>query len=161
MNHLDARLNSFAAIVKPKTRAKPAFPHSPATHPHLSAQALAEAGFYHTPGSSSSSLDTVRCFLCACELGGWEETDNPFEEHVKRKGCAWADIVCQGKLDVSRGRLRDDYDEPEELPASKESAKVRERTYEGWPHGRKAGWLPTPKNVRSYLTRELRRRADG
>ncbi|EIW71190.1 hypothetical protein TREMEDRAFT_73216 [Tremella mesenterica DSM 1558] len=148
MQFLDNRLSSFSAIVKPKSRVKPAFPHSPDTHPNLTPLLLAEAGFYHTPGSSPASLDTVRCFLCACELGGWEKADDAFEEHVKRQGCAWADIVCQGKLDTARGRERDDYSTPQDLPSSAESAKVRQKTYEkGWPHKQRAGWIPTPKNL--------------
>lgn len=96
----DTRLASFAAILKPKTRAKPAFPLSPFTHPHLTPQNLAEAGFYHSTSQAAADLpDTCRCFRCDVALGGWDKGDDPFEEHLKRGGCAWAELVCWLKVD--------------------------------------------------------------
>lgn len=99
MQNLDNRLASFNPITKPKSKAKPQFPLEASTHPHLTPRALAEAGFYHTPGSSSPSFDNCTCFLCNLELGGWDEDDDPFEEHAKRAGCAWAEMFCAVKIE--------------------------------------------------------------
>lgn len=39
---------------------------------------MADAGFY-VPNTKQKDL--VTCFLCNKELDGWEETDDPWEEH--------------------------------------------------------------------------------
>ncbi|XP_067933524.1 baculoviral IAP repeat-containing protein 5-like [Watersipora subatra] len=44
------------------------------------AEAMAQAGFVHTP--SEGSTDGARCFFCCKELDGWEADDDPWEEHV-------------------------------------------------------------------------------
>ncbi|WWC59525.1 uncharacterized protein I303_102081 [Kwoniella dejecticola CBS 10117] len=153
MQNLDARLASFEAITKPKSKAKPAFPLSSKTHPHLTADALSKAGFYHTPGSSEESLDNCTCFLCNVELGGWDEEDDPFQEHSRRGNCAWAEMICTVKIekrkrDMSDGSYTTTYSTQESLPQSKESAAVREQTFKKWwPHKQKSGWLPTVKNL--------------
>lgn len=99
----DVRLASYGSTstIKPsKGKGKaaasstPFFPLSASTHPHLTPEALATAGFFYDPGPDESSLDTCKCFLCGLKLGGWDEEDDPFEEHVKRGNCAWADFVC-------------------------------------------------------------------
>ncbi|XP_071053894.1 baculoviral IAP repeat-containing protein 5-like [Onthophagus taurus] len=41
---------------------------------------LAEAGFYFT--GSKTEPDVVTCFLCSKILDGWEEDDDPWEEHI-------------------------------------------------------------------------------
>ncbi|XP_050532410.1 baculoviral IAP repeat-containing protein 5.2-A-like [Daktulosphaira vitifoliae] len=46
-----------------------------------SAKEMAEAGFYCP---QSDVPGTVRCFSCFIELDGWEPTDKPWEEHLKR-----------------------------------------------------------------------------
>ncbi|XP_063889996.1 baculoviral IAP repeat-containing protein 5-like [Scylla paramamosain] len=45
----------------------------------LNKEAMAAAGFYFI--GSKSNPDLVRCFLCFKELDGWEEEDDPWEEH--------------------------------------------------------------------------------
>ncbi|WVQ98132.1 hypothetical protein IAU59_005254 [Kwoniella sp. CBS 9459] len=153
MQYSDSRAATFEAILKPKSKAKPAFPLSPTTHPLLTPDALAQAGFYHTPGSSSTATDNCKCFLCGVELGGWDEEDDPFEEHARRGNCAWADMVCSVKLekrkrDQSKGKYTTIYATAASLPQSAESASVREQTYKKWwPHKQKSGWLPTVKNL--------------
>ncbi|WWC68003.1 uncharacterized protein I206_101922 [Kwoniella pini CBS 10737] len=153
MQNIDTRLASFEAIVKPKSKAKPAFPLDSKTHPHLTADSLARAGFYHTPGTSEDSWDNCKCFLCNVELGGWDEEDDPFEEHSRRGNCAWADMICTVKVekrkrDASEGAYTTSYITQATLPQSKESATVREQTYKKWwPHKQKSGWLPTVKNL--------------
>ncbi|WVO18873.1 uncharacterized protein IAS62_000145 [Cryptococcus decagattii] len=151
MQNLDNRLASFNAITKPKSKAKPQFPLEASTHPHLTPRALAEAGFYHTPGSSSPSFDNCTCFLCNLELGGWDEDDDPFEEHAKRAGCAWAEMFCAVKIekrkrDRSNGQYTTVYETADSLPQSAESIEVRTQTFKKWwPHKQKSGWLPTVK----------------
>ncbi|OCF32531.1 hypothetical protein I316_05711 [Kwoniella heveanensis BCC8398] len=153
MQNSDNRLESFKAISKPKSKAKPAFPLSPSTHPQLTPEALSQAGFHHTPGSSSSATDNCKCFLCGVELGGWDEDDDPFQEHARRGNCAWAEMVCavtleRRKRDQSDGKYTTTYTTPESLPQSNESNFVREQTYKKWwPHKQKSGWLPTVKNL--------------
>ena len=51
---------------------------------------MAEAGFYHIALNNDYS-DCVRCFVCFKELEGWEDGDDPWEEHRKRK-CIFAEI---------------------------------------------------------------------
>ncbi|WVO16612.1 hypothetical protein L204_104291 [Cryptococcus depauperatus] len=151
MQNLDTRLFSFNAITKPKPKAKPAFPLSATTHPHLTPRALAEAGFYHSPGSSAASHDNCTCFLCNLELGGWDQDDDPFEEHAKRSGCAWAEMVCAVKIekrkrDESNGQYVTVYKSSNALPQSAESIEVRIQTFKKWwPYKQKAGWLPSVK----------------
>jgi len=99
----DARLSSFSPILRLKSRTKTAFPLTPTTHRHLTPINLAEAGFYHSSTQSNAATpDTCRCFLCDVQLGGWDPEDDPFEEHLKRGGCAWADVVCWLKVDGRR-----------------------------------------------------------
>jgi len=105
MIHLDARLDSFKAVLKPKSRAKPAFPLDPARYPSLTPTDLANAGFFHDPGPDEDTYDTCKCFICGLKLGGWDETDNPFEEHHKRGSCAWAEFVC-GPVAQRAGKTR-------------------------------------------------------
>jgi hypothetical protein len=101
----DNRLASFSGITKPKSLAKPAFPLSSSSHPHLTPENLARAGFFHNP-SEQEGYDTCKCFLCGVELGGWDPDDDPFEEHARRGGCAWGEIVCQVNADRKNGKLK-------------------------------------------------------
>lgn len=68
----------------------------PLTYPSLTPEALAQAGFYFTPDDADDEEDDqVTCFLCEKKLGGWEEGDDPLEEHAKRGDrCGWAKAVC-------------------------------------------------------------------
>ncbi|KAM3843440.1 baculoviral IAP repeat-containing protein 1 isoform 2-T2 [Vipera latastei] len=45
---------------------------------HADPAILAKAGFFYT-----GSNDTVQCFCCSGYVYNWEETDDPWEEHVK------------------------------------------------------------------------------
>jgi hypothetical protein len=162
----ETRLQSFNEITKPKSKAKPPFPLSPTSYPNLTPANLATAGFFHDPGEDEESWDTCKCFLCGLKLGGWDETDDPFEEHVKRGSCAWAEFVCLPRLHRAKGTewvcifasgcdsasnnadIRFTWDTPESLPSSAESSAWRESTFmKAWPHKSKAGWLPTVKRV--------------
>ena len=43
---------------------------------------MSEAGFYYV--GTESEPDLARCYWCRRELGGWEPTDDPWEEHRRR-----------------------------------------------------------------------------
>ncbi|ORY30335.1 hypothetical protein BCR39DRAFT_148558 [Naematelia encephala] len=153
MQHLDARIASFKPVLRPKSRAKPSFPLSASTHPLLTPQNLAEAGFYHL--SDQSDLDTpdsCKCFTCGLHLGGWDSDDDPHEEHVKRdNGCVWAEAVCRPKVEKTRRATDPTYQtvflDAESLPGSSKSAAMREATYgKWWPHKARSG-IPTPKQM--------------
>ncbi|XP_044752112.1 baculoviral IAP repeat-containing protein 5 [Coccinella septempunctata] len=50
---------------------------------------MAEAGFIHI--GSSKEPDLVKCFFCNKQLDGWEQDDNPWEEHVSHSSkCKFA-----------------------------------------------------------------------
>lgn len=104
MQSVDERIRSFAAITKPKSAARPGWPLSPTTHPALTPKNLARAGYYYAP--TSDSPDTCVCFSCGEALGGWEETDDPYDEQWRRRErCAWAEYVC-GMYREKRDRHR-------------------------------------------------------
>ncbi|XP_018018393.1 baculoviral IAP repeat-containing protein 5 isoform X2 [Hyalella azteca] len=46
---------------------------------------MAAAGFYFA--GSKSEPDLACCFVCLKELDGWEEEDDPWEEHSRRGEC--------------------------------------------------------------------------
>lgn len=95
----DDRVESFNPILKPKARARHAWPHSPDTHPLLTPENMALAGFYFLAGQSTVTSDTCVCFLCGVSLGGWAEDDDPHKEHLERGDCAWAETICQAEVD--------------------------------------------------------------
>lgn len=152
----------------------PRWPHTATTHPRLTPEELARAGYYYAPEpvskplakgkarrttsraakSATSKASTSRagrktkasatisdtdpsdtqtdvdapvieeaddqccCFTCGKKLGGWDETDDPYEEHWKRSesvavsgggegteediACAWATAVCSVVIHVKR-----------------------------------------------------------
>ena len=155
----------------------PRWPHTETTHPRLTPDELARAGYYYAPEpvsmpssigkgkarrttsravkSTTSKASTSRagrktkassaisdtdpsdapsedelatqemddqccCFTCGKKLGGWDETDDPYEEHWKRSegvagggggggddegddiACAWATAVCSVVIHVKR-----------------------------------------------------------
>ncbi|XP_071819173.1 baculoviral IAP repeat-containing protein 2-like [Apostichopus japonicus] len=56
----------------------------PKAHPQRPTN-LAEAGFF-----ANDKDDMVTCFCCGCRLLGWEETDDPWEEHAAwSPECHW------------------------------------------------------------------------
>ena len=105
---LDAREASFYSTStsessKSRSKSKPtstlAFPLDAKVYPNLTPHSLARAGFFYHPASPEDiEDDTCQCFLCGLQLGGWDEGDDPYEEHVKRQNCPWADFVCQPRL---------------------------------------------------------------
>lgn len=69
------------------TFAPEVWPHR--SRPSLSAERMAQAGFFYWPRTLSSRAagqdDTAICFQCGLALDGWEEEDDPRHEHAKRR----------------------------------------------------------------------------
>ncbi|POS82396.1 hypothetical protein EPUL_005374, partial [Erysiphe pulchra] len=100
-------------------------------HKFLSASDLAKSGFYYLP--SLTSPDNVVCFLCHKPLDGWEETDDPFVEHLRHSpNCGWA---------ITASVERSNGDWSEEHPLSTRIFEARKATFaDKWPHEEKKGW---------------------
>lgn len=103
MDVLQARVDSFSKSKRLKQNSskrtvtvKWPHPSSFVATPH----ALAEAGFYYNP--SPDDIDSVECFLCGKQLGGWEEEDDPYRLHWEKckTSCAWATVRCGLIVDV-------------------------------------------------------------
>ncbi|MDI1487484.1 MAG: hypothetical protein OHK93_006754 [Ramalina farinacea] len=68
-------------------------------------------------------------------LDGWEETDDPIDEHLSHCGhCGWAIAVATDRA-IERG------DDDLKDPSSEEMLDARKMTFAGWPHEDKRGWL--------------------
>lgn len=134
-----------------------AWPLTSSTHPHLTPAHLAKAGWFFTP--SKSSPDQVTCFLCKKSLGGWEETDDPFVEHVGHgKDCGWAATRCtlelkrQEKGEKAGAGVKWSL----ENDGGKEMEKGRKATFgKWWPHDKSKGWMPTSSAVRFPSSSEM------
>ncbi|RYP09617.1 hypothetical protein DL764_001159 [Monosporascus ibericus] len=131
----DGRLASFQ-ITQPATKRKSnakgkaaktlAWPHR-----DLDPESLARAGFYFDP--TPEYPDNTVCFLCSRKIGGWEEGDNPFEEHLRLSPhCGWA-IVAAIEVGLGDHGLDD--------PTQPRMIEARKATFGGrWPHEGKRGW---------------------
>ncbi|RYP62639.1 hypothetical protein DL771_009632 [Monosporascus sp. 5C6A] len=138
----DGRLASFQ-ITQPATKrksnakgkaAKPlAWPHR-----HLDAESFARAGFYFDP--TPEYPDNTVCFLCSRKIGGWEDGDNPFEEHLRLSPqCGWAIVAA---IEVGLG----DYGFDD--PTQPRMIEARKATFGGrWPHEGKRGWKCKTKQL--------------
>lgn len=100
-------------------------------HKFLCTSDLAKSGFYYLP--SLTSPDNVVCFLCQKPLDGWEETDDPFVEHLRHSpNCGWA---ITASIERSNGKWS------EEHPLSTRIFEARKATFaDKWPHEEKKGW---------------------
>ena len=109
MEALQNRIDSFSKAKRVKNPSKPSSSVS-LKWPHpldfvANPESLAEAGFFFTPGFIDR--DTVTCYMCEKQLGGWEAEDDPFDIHWNkcRTNCCWANVRCglRGDMD-SQGR---------------------------------------------------------
>ncbi|CAK7207855.1 hypothetical protein SEUCBS139899_010670 [Sporothrix eucalyptigena] len=140
----DNRLASFqgpqpVAKRRPSTAAGSRAPKA-LTWPHKSPAPidLARAGFFFNP--QPSNPDNVRCFLCHKDLDGWEEDDDPLQEHLKHSGsCGWA-ICAAIELDLGEV-VNDDPRLPYLLDARKSTFAGR------WPYESKKGWKCKTKQL--------------
>ncbi|KAI1639097.1 hypothetical protein F4809DRAFT_658419 [Biscogniauxia mediterranea] len=107
-------------------------------HDHLDPELLVRAGFFFQP--TDESPDNTVCFLCLRNIGGWEETDNPFEEHLRLSPhCGWA-IVAGIEVGLGDYGLDD--------PTSAQMIEARKATFGGrWPHEGKRGWKCKTKQL--------------
>ncbi|KAK4161029.1 hypothetical protein QBC43DRAFT_303266 [Cladorrhinum sp. PSN259] len=110
------------------------------TWPHktLSPVAFAKAGFFFEPYPNSP--DNVVCFLCDKSLDGWEEHDNPLEEHLKHSPtCGWA-IMAAIEADMGNyGKVH---------PLDPFIIEARKATFAGrWPYESKKGFKCKTKKL--------------
>jgi len=75
-------------------------------------------------------------------LDGWEEDDDPIEEHLKHSpSCGWA-ITASIERDIEGG------DRNVENPMSEKILDARRMTFNSnWPHESKRGWLCKTQKV--------------
>ena len=101
---------------------------------------LAAAGFYYHP--TPSCPDNVVCYLCRSSLDGWEETDDPIDEHLSHsRSCGWA--ICA----FAEGAIENGYRDLAD-PLSEGMLEARRMTFAaGWPHENKRGWLCKTQKV--------------
>lgn len=102
MQSLSARIASFAPPTSRRPK-RPTWSVSATTHPLIVPKRLAEAGFFYNP--SEEEPDNCQCFSCGLQLGGWDETDDPFVEQCKRGECAWGEMVCAPRVARDRDEV--------------------------------------------------------
>ncbi|KAL8807889.1 MAG: hypothetical protein Q9200_004489 [Gallowayella weberi] len=143
MEVFEARLDSFNAIhqrTKKRTSnakgaAKLKWPHESPTPAQL-----AKAGFYYNP--ETSEPDNTTCYLCRTNLSGWEEDDNPIQEHLSLSpGCGWA-AVARIEQNIEDGVKEQDD------PMNETLLDARRMTFgANWPHENKRGWICKTEKV--------------
>ncbi|KAI1497236.1 hypothetical protein F5X99DRAFT_28714 [Biscogniauxia marginata] len=138
----DGRLASFQAaqpVARRASNAKGKAPKSLAwPHEQLDPEQLSRAGFFFAP--TPEYPDNTVCFLCTRRIGGWEESDNPFEEHLRLSPhCGWAIVAG---IEVGLG----DYGMDD--PTSAQMIEARKATFGGrWPHEGKRAWKCKTKQL--------------
>ncbi|XXG98295.1 hypothetical protein Hte_004618 [Hypoxylon texense] len=137
----EGRLASFktAQPVARPSNAKGKAPKAIAwPHKQLNPAHFASAGFFFEP--TLEAPDNTVCFLCLKAVAGWEEDDNPLDEHLRLSPhCGWAVVAA---IDGGLG----DYALDD--PSSTEMAGARKATFGGrWPHEGKRGWKCKTKQV--------------
>lgn len=80
------------------------------------------------------------CFLCEKSLDGWEETDNPLEEHLKHSPtCGWAIMAAIEAGFGNYGKVH---------PLDPAMIEARKATFAGrWPYESKKGFKCKTKKV--------------
>ncbi|KAK4152324.1 hypothetical protein C8A00DRAFT_34964, partial [Chaetomidium leptoderma] len=139
----ESRLDSFrGAQPVSKGRASTAASRAPKAvqwpHKLLSPVALAKAGFFFQPHPKNP--DNVVCFLCNKSLDGWEETDNPLEEHLRHSPtCGWAIMAA---IDAGFGNYGKVH------PLDPAMIEARKATFAGmWPYESKKGFKCKTKKL--------------
>ncbi|KAK0744927.1 hypothetical protein B0T21DRAFT_407993 [Apiosordaria backusii] len=140
---LENRLASFQ-VAQPATKRRASNPSSrgpkPLQWPHktLSPVAFAKAGFFFEPYAQSP--DNVVCFLCDKSLDGWEEHDNPLEEHLKHSPtCGWAIMAA---IEAGMGNYGKVH------PLDPFMVEARKATFAGrWPYETKKGFKCKTKKL--------------
>ncbi|KAJ5624844.1 hypothetical protein N7510_001153 [Penicillium lagena] len=136
MDTFTARLASFDIVLKPEKRRSSATKGSKRiAWPHKSPSPadLAHAGFYYKPYETNP--DNTTCFHCHRALDGWEEEDNPIDEHLKHApDCAWAIMMDIQQRSSNPAEIED--------PTGERVTQARLATFGStWPHDGKRGWM--------------------
>lgn len=107
-------------------------------HEQLDPDKFANAGFYFAP--TPEYPDNTVCFLCYKNMGGWEEDDDPFVEHLRLSPhCGWA-LVAGIEMGLGDYALDD--------PTGTEMVNARKATFgDRWPHDGKRGWKCKTKQL--------------
>lgn len=132
-----ARLESFSKKTKARrssARSKKTISSSTAWPlSFLNPQDLAYAGFSWNP--TSASPDNVQCFLCNCQLDGWEPADVPAYEHLTHSpDCGFAININIRLGEGDPNRVLED-------PLSDKMKKARRDTFADlWPLDSDAGF---------------------
>ncbi|KAK0663040.1 hypothetical protein QBC41DRAFT_284699 [Cercophora samala] len=140
---LENRLASFQ-VAQPASKGRTSNANSrgpkPLQWPHktLSPVAFAKAGFFFEPYPQSP--DNVVCFLCDKSLDGWEEHDNPLEEHLKHSPtCGWAIMAA---IEAGMGNYGKVH------PLDPFMVEARKATFAGrWPYENKKGFKCKTKKL--------------
>ncbi|KAI3332419.1 hypothetical protein HD806DRAFT_194051 [Xylariaceae sp. AK1471] len=137
----DGRLASFQSsqqVVRRGSNAKGRAPKALSWPQELNPDIFARAGFYFEP--TPEFPDNTVCFLCCKNMGGWEEDDSPFEEHLRLSpNCGWAIVAG---IETGLG----DYGMDD--PLSSQMLEARKATFgERWPHDSKRGWKCKTKQL--------------
>ncbi|GAD98102.1 hypothetical protein PVAR5_6791 [Paecilomyces variotii No. 5] len=133
METFAGRLASFDITLKRRTSGTKGSKQISWPHSSPSPAELAHAGFYYKPYESNP--DNTSCFLCHRGLDGWEEEDNPLEEHLKHSpDCGWAIMMDIQQHSSNPSEIED--------PTSDRIAEARKATFSlSWPHEGKRGWM--------------------
>ncbi|CAG2179454.1 unnamed protein product [Oppiella nova] len=62
----------------------------PITAGNCTKEKMSSCGFYQC--NDDSGDDCVRCFCCFKELDGWQESDDPWDEHKRNNNCYFANL---------------------------------------------------------------------
>ncbi|KAL8779788.1 MAG: hypothetical protein Q9213_006773 [Squamulea squamosa] len=118
------------------------------SHKNLDPAQLAKAGFFYDP--KLSAPDNTTCYLCHSQLNGWEEDDNPIEEHANLSaGCGWA-AIARIEQNVENG-----INEQED-PMGDRLMDARRMTFgANWPHENKKSWISKTEKKADGITAQL------
>ncbi|KAG6033620.1 hypothetical protein E4U19_006337 [Claviceps sp. Clav32 group G5] len=107
-------------------------------HKQIAPASLARAGFYFEPYIENP--DNCACFLCGKGMDGWEEGDDPLQEHLKHSPtCGWA-IYAAIEADIEEYTQED--------PSLPHMVEGRKATFAGkWPHEGRKGWKCKTKQL--------------
>ncbi|KAG5981122.1 hypothetical protein E4U55_003258 [Claviceps digitariae] len=107
-------------------------------HKQIAPESLAKAGFYFEPYVENP--DNCACFLCGKGMDGWEEGDDPLQEHLKHSPtCGWA-IHAAIEADIEEYAKED--------PGLPHMVEGRRATFaDKWPHEARKGWKCKTKQL--------------
>ncbi|KAG6017270.1 hypothetical protein E4U43_001878 [Claviceps pusilla] len=107
-------------------------------HKQIAPASLAKAGFYFEPYAENP--DNCACFLCGKGMDGWEEGDDPLQEHLKHSPtCGWA-IHVAIEADIEEYSKED--------PGLPHMVEGRRATFaDKWPHEARKGWKCKTKQL--------------